>query len=80
MMTRRPAEATPVMDSGERVRVAQDKLTALTRTAQVTGDPSGPVLEGLSDTLAAFHGLTFDVGQQLRPHASQYVMMTFVGP
>jgi hypothetical protein len=52
-------------DVGKAVRVAQDKLMALARVAQVTGDPSAPVLEALAATVTAIHGMTAGMAQQL---------------
>lgn len=54
-----PAEAGPDPDEiGQEVRRAQNKLLALARTAQVTGDPSGPVLDALASQLGAQHRMT----------------------
>jgi hypothetical protein len=51
------------------VRAAQEKMQALIRTAEVTGDPSAPVLQGLAAMLDAQHQLyleTVDTVRQVR--------------
>jgi hypothetical protein len=47
------------------VRTAQDRMRALIRTAEVTGDPSAPVLQGLASVVDAMHVMTADVRNQI---------------
>jgi hypothetical protein len=49
----------------EVIRDAQDRMQALVRTAEVTGDPSAPVLQGLAAMLNAMHVMTAGIGSQI---------------
>jgi hypothetical protein len=59
-MAARPVEAGTAPEVDQVVPGAQDKLLALARVAQVTGDPAGPTLEALAAQLDAEHRLFDD--------------------
>jgi hypothetical protein len=59
------AAVAPREEPDEVVRTAQEKMRALIHTAEVTGDPSAPVLQGLAGLLSAMHALTSNVGVQI---------------
>jgi hypothetical protein len=64
-MTVRPVEAGATTEVDQAVRGAQDKLLALARVAQVTGDPAGPMLEALAAQIDAEHRLFEDLKRTL---------------
>jgi hypothetical protein len=74
-MAVRPVEAgaAGASEVAKTVQGAHDKLSALARVAQVTGDPAGPVLEALAAQLDAEHRLFDDLKRTLsevrRPEA-----------